>query len=383
MGRNFVHIFCLLAIAAMVLIRLLGEERMSREEAHSVRLLREATVVPEPIMMNAPAPRPEYYSCEWHTNAPEPCLKDTECPSNVRNEEACAAACDNVDACNVYLFNKYNNCYLRAQRGDLFDDDAAHQTRLCKLDRVARALSSPRGKVLPTEAERRRKRRMMQLAEVPRPRRRELARDLALPGSMPTVELVLSRYEEDVSWVADVARELPMVSIDLYEKSPHVASACAGVLLNVTSATCTRLPNVGREAHTYLYHITSRYGQLSEKVVFAQAAAPGIGWENQLGGGHVVGGTDFFADYLSPRAPPWIVLSGWTSFTGSFMATPRAFTLPRGSRPESCPELGRDGWDVVNEGRDPFLFFTPLLHTSRTGAARAAAYACQLLEDVS
>jgi hypothetical protein len=165
-------------------------------------------------------------------------------------------------------------------------------------------------------------------------------------------------------WLLDVEKELPKVKIFLYEKSQGMPSGChpTGPLRRTV---CTILPNVGREAQVYLHHIVSRYSYLSEKVVFAQAAAPGIGWEDQLGGGHMVSGSDFFHDYLSPLAPPWIVLSGWTSFTGSFMATPRAFKLPRTTQPESCPEGGWDGWDVVNDGRDPSLFFTPLVLAQR------------------
>lgn len=63
--------------------------------------------------------------------------------------------------------------------------------------------------------------------------------------------LIVSRYDEDVEWVAQTG--LPAV---VYDKSgtpgPHA------------------LPNIGREAHTYLHHILSRYPDFAEYNVFLQ-----------------------------------------------------------------------------------------------------------------
>ena len=66
------------------------------------------------------------------------------------------------------------------------------------------------------------------------------------------MELVVAKYHEDVSWL-DRFRH---VRCTVYDKSG--------------AAGKNALPNVGREAHTYLHHILSRYEDLSETTVFLQ-----------------------------------------------------------------------------------------------------------------
>ncbi len=71
------------------------------------------------------------------------------------------------------------------------------------------------------------------------------------------MELVVAHYEEDLRWL----RKRPAnVVATIYDKSP-VDSAGPGALA---------LPNVGREAHTYLYHLVSRYETLAEWTIFCQ-----------------------------------------------------------------------------------------------------------------
>jgi hypothetical protein len=71
-------------------------------------------------------------------------------------------------------------------------------------------------------------------------------------GREPTIEVVVARYREDVSWLA----ALPWPAV-VYDKSgtpgPHA------------------LPNVGRESHTFLHHILSRYPEFPDCTVFLQA----------------------------------------------------------------------------------------------------------------
>ncbi len=69
----------------------------------------------------------------------------------------------------------------------------------------------------------------------------------------PSIEMVVARYREDVSWID--ATGLPAV---VYDKSGQPAE--------------NPLPNIGRESHTYLHHIVSRYPQFPEHTVFVQAA---------------------------------------------------------------------------------------------------------------
>jgi len=66
------------------------------------------------------------------------------------------------------------------------------------------------------------------------------------------MELVIAKYREDVSW-ADQFRGIRRT---VYDKSGTVRE--------------NALPNVGREAHTYLHHILTRYDDLAETTVFLQ-----------------------------------------------------------------------------------------------------------------
>jgi hypothetical protein len=69
------------------------------------------------------------------------------------------------------------------------------------------------------------------------------------------MELVVARYEENLNWLRRVPGEF---TITVYDKSTSPA-------LNATS-----LPNIGREAHTYLHHIVARYDSLPDLTVFCQ-----------------------------------------------------------------------------------------------------------------
>ena len=68
----------------------------------------------------------------------------------------------------------------------------------------------------------------------------------------PDVQVVVARYQEDVSWTQGL--RLPCL---IYDKS-----GAAGPLA---------LPNIGREAHTYLTHIVRNYQGLAAYTVFVQA----------------------------------------------------------------------------------------------------------------
>ena len=75
----------------------------------------------------------------------------------------------------------------------------------------------------------------------------------------PNVEVVISRYNEDVSW----ARYLPF-DVIIYNK---------GSSLNIQHSqhiVIIELENIGRESHTYLYHIIKHYEMLKNKTIFLQ-----------------------------------------------------------------------------------------------------------------
>lgn len=69
---------------------------------------------------------------------------------------------------------------------------------------------------------------------------------------MASVEFVIAKYNEDISWIDSIDKQKYKVTI--YDKSNN-----------------GNLPNVGREAHSYLHHITTNYDNLADVTVFLQA----------------------------------------------------------------------------------------------------------------
>jgi hypothetical protein len=66
-----------------------------------------------------------------------------------------------------------------------------------------------------------------------------------------TKQLILARYNEKVDWVKNLT---PDIEVIIYNKGRHEGN---------------NLPNIGREAHTYLHHLCN--GKLADRMVFAQA----------------------------------------------------------------------------------------------------------------
>lgn len=75
--------------------------------------------------------------------------------------------------------------------------------------------------------------------------------DRASPSPM-TIDIIVSRYKEDILWTKTL---LPGKRVLVYNKGP---------------GTLNSLPNVGREAHTYLHHILSEYRILPDWTIFTQ-----------------------------------------------------------------------------------------------------------------
>lgn len=67
------------------------------------------------------------------------------------------------------------------------------------------------------------------------------------------VEVVVAKYKEDISWT----KEFKNSKLFIYDKSGE-------------DNGYINLPNIGREAHTYLYHIINNYDNLSDYVCFLQ-----------------------------------------------------------------------------------------------------------------
>ena len=70
------------------------------------------------------------------------------------------------------------------------------------------------------------------------------------------LELVVARYTEDLRWLRRVPREFRVTVYDKHPDEPYPGSV--------------RLPNVGRESHTYFWHLAQRYDSLAPLTVFCQ-----------------------------------------------------------------------------------------------------------------
>lgn len=75
-----------------------------------------------------------------------------------------------------------------------------------------------------------------------------------------STQLVLAHYQEDLQWL----REQTWDQVIVYTKGSRW-SARDGAFRKI------QLPNIGREAHTYLHHIVSNYDDLAEITIFSQA----------------------------------------------------------------------------------------------------------------
>ena len=70
--------------------------------------------------------------------------------------------------------------------------------------------------------------------------------------------LIIARYNEDITWLNDKSEH----KIIIYNKGNK--------LLNNKFKNIISLPNVGRESHTWLHHITNNYENLDENNIFLQ-----------------------------------------------------------------------------------------------------------------
>jgi len=81
------------------------------------------------------------------------------------------------------------------------------------------------------------------------------------------MEIVVALYKEDVSWIRNLCDKY---SITVYNKSdtyPH----CIDDLIKKNKINYITLKNLGKESHTYFYHILKNYDNLPNKIFFTQA----------------------------------------------------------------------------------------------------------------
>ena len=80
---------------------------------------------------------------------------------------------------------------------------------------------------------------------------------------MHTKEIVIARYEEPLVWVPKLPAD---VRVTMYSKSRKRLNP--EILTRIDKSV--RLPNLGRESHTYLTHIVENYNNLSDITLFVQ-----------------------------------------------------------------------------------------------------------------
>ena len=81
-------------------------------------------------------------------------------------------------------------------------------------------------------------------------------------------EFVIAQYNENLDWLAPIANHT-----HVYHKGKDVQPP-----VSPTFNAWDKLPNVGRESHTYLYHIINNYETLPEITVFLQGDGRELTW---------------------------------------------------------------------------------------------------------
>lgn len=74
---------------------------------------------------------------------------------------------------------------------------------------------------------------------------------------MPAIELVVARHSECLNWLRNIP---PSIHVTVYDKGPASTSHPGSI----------PLPNIGREAHSYLHHLLHRYNSAPDYTVFCQ-----------------------------------------------------------------------------------------------------------------
>lgn len=151
------------------------------------------------------------------------------------------------------------------------------------------------------------------------------------------MELVIARYDEDISW-SDQYLDIRTV----YNKGDVLPGSIP-------------LPNLGRESHTYLTHIVERYDTLADRTAFIQGSEPTAGYlGHRSGGGHMVEGASV-DQYLEATEPIFCIFSGSLMLrddtyyhryrtdysTGGYLAEPAE------TAPDMCPMYWRE-WESMD-----------------------------------
>lgn len=87
------------------------------------------------------------------------------------------------------------------------------------------------------------------------------------------IEIVIARYKESIVW-SDFYKSI----VTIYDKSKMSSDGMNIYPEDYNMNNVIFLPNVGRESHTYLYHIVKNYDNLADVTVFTQGTVPNSGY---------------------------------------------------------------------------------------------------------
>lgn len=78
-----------------------------------------------------------------------------------------------------------------------------------------------------------------------------------------SVDIVVAKFREDISWVQTLKKANPSYTIMVYDKSGEP-------LQDYEFCKVSALPNLGREAETILHHIVEHWDSLADNTLFCQ-----------------------------------------------------------------------------------------------------------------
>jgi hypothetical protein len=79
------------------------------------------------------------------------------------------------------------------------------------------------------------------------------------------ITIIVSRYNEDISWLYTVADNILLEKILIFNKGNN------DIKSNHYKIQIKKVPNTGREGGTYLDYIIDNYGNFPENLIFTQA----------------------------------------------------------------------------------------------------------------
>jgi hypothetical protein len=87
-----------------------------------------------------------------------------------------------------------------------------------------------------------------------------------------TIDIVIARYEEDLSWLKDIP--VKYTTLYIYNKGSEIT-------LDLQNVKIIPLPNLGRESHTYLYHVINNYNNLADITYFLPGSVFSVNFKKE------------------------------------------------------------------------------------------------------